>query len=106
MKKLILTTIAAVTLSFNASANASPSASECVALGELASTAVELRQQGKSKMIMMDAIRATNAEAQFKEIGYMAVDVAFDYPILDSAEAQKQLAINVTYQVIKTCMEQ
>ncbi len=104
MKKLILTTIAAVTLSFNA--NASATASECVALGELASTAVELRQQGKSKIMLLDAIRATNAEVQFKEIGYMAVDVAFDYPILDSAEAQKQLAINVTYQVIKTCMEQ
>ena len=104
MKKLILTTIAAVTLSFNA--NASVTASECVALGELASTAVELRQQGKSKIMLLDAIRATSAEAQFKEIGYMAVDVAFDYPILDSVEAQKQLAINVTYQVIKTCMEQ
>lgn len=104
MKKLILTTIAAVTLSFNASA--SPSASECVALGELASTAVELRQQGKSKIIMMDAIRATNSEAHFKEIGYMAVDVAFDYPILDSAEAKKQLGKNVMLQVIKTCMEQ
>lgn len=104
MKKLILTTIAAVTLSFNA--NASVTASECVALGELASTAVELRQQGKSKMIMMNAIRATNAEVKFKEIGYMAVDVAFDYPILDSAEAQKQLGKNVMIQVIKTCMEQ
>lgn len=42
MKKLILTTIAAVTLSFNVSANVT--ASECVALGELASAAVELRQ--------------------------------------------------------------
>ncbi len=104
MKKLILTTIAAVTLSFNA--NASSSASECVALGELAGTAVELRQQGKSKIILLDAIRATNAEAQFKEIGYMAVDVAFDYPILDSVEAQKQLGKNVMLQVIKTCMEQ
>jgi len=104
MKKLILTTIAAVTLSFNASANVTTS--ECVALGELASTAVELRQQGKSKIILLDAIRATNAEAQFKEIGYMAVDVAFDYPILDSVEAQKQLGKNVMIQVIKTCMEQ
>jgi len=36
----------------------------------------------------------------------MAVDVAFDYPILDSAEAQKQLGKNVMIQVIKTCMEQ
>tara|TARA_R110002124_G_C8974544_1_gene515773 strand:+ start:27736 stop:28050 length:315 start_codon:yes stop_codon:yes gene_type:complete len=104
MKKLILTTIAAVALSFNA--NASVTTSECVALGELASTAVELRQQGKSKIMLLDAIRATNAEVQFKEIGYMAVDVAFDYPILDSAEAQKQLGKNVMLQVIKTCMGQ
>lgn len=55
---------------------------------------------------MLDAIRATNAEAQFKEIGYMAVDVAFDYPVLDSEDAQKQLAKNVMFEVIKTCMEQ
>lgn len=104
MKKLIFTTIAAVTLSFNVSADAT--VSECMALGELASTAVELRQQGKSKIIMLDAIRATNAEVQFKEIGYMAVDVAFDYPILDSNEASKKLASNVMFQVIKKCLEE
>ena len=102
MKKLILTTIAAVTLSFNVSAEVT--VDECVALGDLASTAVELRQEGKSKALMIEAIRATSAEDEFKTIGYNAVDLAFNFPILDSKSEREKLAQDAMVNVIVACM--